>query len=61
MLFIIIQTALLNNINPKPFLLEYFEACAQNGGQAPRGLGEFLPWNLSEQRKSQWKHKEQPP
>jgi transposase len=61
MLFTIIQTALLNNINPKPFVLEYFEACARNGGQAPRDLEEFLPWNLSEERKSQWKHKEQPP
>lgn len=59
MLFTILQTALRNNINPKTLLLEYFQACARNGGRAPPDIEEFLPWNLSEQRKAQWKHKEQ--
>jgi transposase len=60
-LFTIIQTLLWNNISPKPFLLEYFETCARNGGEAPQDLGEFLPWNMSEEKKSQWKHKERSP
>jgi len=60
-LFTIIQTLLLNNINPKQFLLDYFDACARNGGRTPDHLEEFLPWNLSEERKKQWQYKELPP
>ncbi len=60
-LFTIIQTLLLNNINPKQFLLSYFDACARNGGRAPEDIDDFLPWNLSDKRKSEWQYKERPP
>jgi len=61
MLFTILQTALLNNINPELFLMEYFQACAQNGGRIPEDIERFLPWNMSQERKSELKYKEQPP
>jgi transposase len=61
MLFTIFQTLLLNRIDPQKFLLAYFEACAQNGGQAPENPDPFLPWNLSEQQKAQWHLPDHPP
>jgi len=60
MLFTLFQTLLINHINPKLFLLAYFEACAQNGGKAPENLDEFLPWNLSDEKKDRWRYKEHP-
>ncbi len=60
-LFTIFQTLLINHINPKLFLLDYFETCAQNGGRAPENIEDFLPWKLSEQQKSRWNYPEQPP
>ena len=60
MLFTIFQTLLINHINPKPFLLAYFEVCAQNGGKAPENPDEFLPWNLSDEKKDRWRYKEHP-
>ena len=60
-LFALIQTLLSNNINPKQFLLDYFDACATNGGRTPDNLDPFLPWNLSEERKNKWQYKELPP
>lgn len=52
-LFTIIQTYLLHNLNPRLFLQRYFEVCAENGGKAPEDSNVYLPWNLSEeQRKS---------
>jgi transposase len=60
-LFTILQTLLINHINPKLFLLDYFEACARNGGRAPDNIDDFLPWNFSGEKKSKWKYAEQPP
>ena len=60
-LFTVLQKLLLNHINPKLFLLDYFEACARNGGRAPDNIDDFLPWNFSDEKKSQWKYAEQPP
>ena len=47
-LFTILQTLLVNNVNPKPWLRAYFQACAENGGRAPENVDDFLAWNLSE-------------
>ncbi len=60
-LFSIFQTLVMNNLNPKLFLLAYFEACAQNGGQPPTNLDSFMPWNLSEQQKTIFYLPEKPP
>lgn len=37
-------------INPRRWLQEYLEACAQNGQKPPADLSRFLPWQMSPQR-----------
>ena len=54
MLFSLFQTLALWNINPRVWLQEYLQACAHAGGQAPKDVGVFMPWNLSEERRKQW-------
>ncbi|MCP4752900.1 MAG: transposase, partial [Proteobacteria bacterium] len=52
MLFSILQTLGLWNINTRLWLTDYLNACAANGGKAPDDIRDFLPWNMSpEQRK----------
>ena len=51
MLFTVLQTVLLWDINPRHWLSAYLTACADNGGQAPPDLAEFLPWEMSEARR----------
>lgn len=51
-MFSIFQTLLLNKINPRLFLLAYFDECASNKGCAPDNPERFLPWNLSKEQKS---------
>jgi len=53
MMFTILQTVLLWKLNPRLWLIEYLQACAQNGGRAPDDAESFLPWNLSEQRRTE--------
>lgn len=59
--FTIFQTLLKNGIDPQKWLFAYFEACAQSGGAPPADLDAFLPWNLSEERREQWRYPRQPP
>jgi transposase len=61
MLFTTFQTVLKNQIDPRRFLLAYFDACAKNGGQAPEDVDAFLPWNLSEEQKIAWRYLDRPP
>jgi transposase len=51
-LFSLFQTLVKWNINPRTWLQEYLTACAQAGG-VPKGLGAFLPWRMSEGRRTQ--------
>jgi transposase len=60
-LFTLFQTLLKNQIDPQQFLTAYFDACAQNGGRPPKNLDDFLPWNLSEERKRHWALPGKPP
>ncbi len=57
-LFTIFQTLLMNNIHPKKYMQNYFNTCAENHGCAPNNIDEFMPWNLSEQKKSAWRYTE---
>lgn len=50
MLFSLFQTLLLWHINPKRWLTDYLECCAQNQGQPPENVASFLPWNLSDEQ-----------
>ena len=54
MLFSLFQTLALWNINPRVWLTEYLQGCAQAGGQAPKDVAAFLPWNLSPQKRKEW-------
>jgi transposase len=46
-LFSIFQTLKLWNVNPRKWLTEYLQACADNWGQSPADLTCFLPWTMS--------------
>jgi transposase len=59
--FTILQTLLKNHIDPHKWLVAYFEACARSGGAPPADLEAFLPWNLSEERRAQWRYPREPP
>lgn len=37
-------------INPRRWLQEYLQACAEQGGRAPLDLSAFLPWAMTPQR-----------
>jgi len=51
-LFSILQTLVLWGINPRHWLRLYLQACAENGGKAPRPIEPFLPWSMDEQRRA---------
>ena len=60
-LFTIFQTLLINHLDPKEFLLAYFQVCAQEGGHPPKDLDAWLPWNLTEEQKASWRYPKKPP
>ena len=51
-LFSILATLKLWKINPRQWLQWYLQSCALAGGQAPKDIEGFLPWNLSEDRRA---------
>jgi len=51
-LFSILQSLVLWGINTRHWLTLYLNACAENGGQAPRNIDPFLPWSMDEQRRT---------
>ena len=53
LMFTVLQTVLLWGINPRHWLSAYLTACADNGGQAPVDLADFLPWDMTEARRSE--------
>lgn len=44
-LFSLIQTLRLHHLDPRAWLTQYFQACAQAGGSIPDHWQTFLPWN----------------
>jgi transposase len=52
-LFSLLATLQLWQINPRLWLQWYLQSCAEAGGRAPKDIAEFLPWNLSEERRAQ--------
>ncbi len=51
MLFSFFQTLGLWNINSRLWLTDYLNACAANGGKAPDDIQDFLPWNMSPEKR----------
>jgi len=49
-LFSIFQTLKLWDVNPRKWLTEYLQACADNWGQVPDDLTCFLPWMMSKEQ-----------
>jgi transposase len=54
MLFSLLQTLCLWELNPRAWLTAYLTACAEAGGTPPVDLERFLPWNLSAEERSRW-------
>jgi transposase len=52
-MFSILATLKRWNINPHRWLRWYLESCAAAGGRPPADIESFLPWNLSDERRSQ--------
>lgn len=48
MLFSILQTIILWDLNPRHWLHAFLTACAENGGQPLTDLTRFLPWTMDE-------------
>src|SRR2546428_11264862 len=53
MMFSVIQTVLLWGLNPHHWLHAFLQACADHGGQSPRDLSAFLPWQMTPERQEE--------
>jgi len=53
MLFSILATLKLWQINPRLWLRWFLDSCAAAGGQAPKDIQPFLPWNLSAEKRTE--------
>ena len=60
-IFTILQTLLMNHIDPKQWLVDYLEVCAKNVGRPPEDIDRFLPWNMSAWQKAAWRYPRDPP
>src|SRR5712692_4606960 len=52
-LFSILATLKLWQINPRLWLRWFLDSCAAAGGQAPKDIQPFLPWNLSAEKRAE--------
>src|SRR5438132_48473 len=53
MLFSILATLQLWQINPRSWLRWFLDSCAAAGGRAPPDIQPFLPWNLSAEKRAE--------
>jgi hypothetical protein len=53
MLFSLMATWKRCQINPRAWLRWYLESCAGAGGQPPKDIQPFLPWNLSTEKRAE--------
>jgi transposase len=51
-MFSLLATLAHWKINPRLWLTWYLESCAAVGGKAPEDIQQFLPWNLSSERRA---------
>lgn len=54
MMFSLLQTLCLWDVNPRSWLTAYLTACAESGGEAPEDGERFWPWNLSAEERRDW-------
>ncbi len=53
--FSIIQTWLINGLDPQALLLDYFNACSLTPGKPPPSIDNFLPWKMDPLRKLEFR------
>jgi transposase len=53
LLFSVLQTVLLWELNPRQWLTAFLQACADTGGKCPPDLRSFLPWEMTAERRRQ--------
>src|SRR5713101_5934921 len=53
MMFSVLQTVLLWDLNPHHWLTAFLQACADNGGKSPTDLRAFLPWQMTPERREE--------
>jgi transposase len=54
LMFSLLQTLCLWQLNPRSWLTAYLTACAEAGGEVPEEVDRFLPWNLSDEDRHRW-------
>jgi transposase len=54
MMFSLLQTLCLWQLNPRSWLTAYLTACAEAGGEVPEDVDRFLPWDLSDEDRRRW-------
>src|SRR5204862_5130902 len=54
MMFSLLQTLCLWDLNPRAWLTAYLTACAESGGKPPEDGERFWPWKLSEEDRRPW-------
>jgi transposase len=54
LMFSLLQTLCLWQLNPRSWLTAYLTACAEAGGEVPEDVERFLPWNLSDEDRRRW-------
>ena len=54
MMFSLLQTLCLWDLNPRQWLTAYLNACAEAGGRVPEQLDRFLPWKLTADQRRAW-------
>ncbi len=53
-IFSIFQTWLINGLDPKALLLDYFNECSKSPGKPPPNVSEFMPWSMSPERRGKF-------
>ena len=50
----VLETIDMNGLDVRKWLYEYLDVCAKNGGKQPDNFEEWLPWNMTPERKAQF-------
>jgi transposase len=53
-LFSIVQTWLINRLDPQKMLRFYFDECSRTPGKPPPNLNQFLPWTMTEKQRREF-------
>lgn len=55
-MFSIFATLSMWKLNPRKWLTWYFDACAAAGGEVPADIQPYLPWNMSAEKKTEFRN-----